>query len=234
MKRLIFFAFFAIMVFNACKKAEPINSGQQICWVTPIDTAGIADGCIGRVYFQPSQLLISTADNLTVNQLFQNSNMSVSGLQFYMYTYDACTTCATPGPYEYVRANQFFNGQPLFNGSMVFNFRQGVKYNTGGTKFNNIALDTVTSTKLQVLRKLFLNQLNKDGYLQGKSYKDSCFIARFGYYDLNAGTNLAPGNFVKAWKVTAKNSAYPVAYFLDDQLNGLIYYFNGIMTESGG
>jgi hypothetical protein len=233
MKKLIFFVFIAIMAFNACKKADSADPGLQICWITPIDTAGIADGCISRVYLQPSQLLISAADNATISQLFQKNSMSTTGLQFYRYTYDACPTCATPGPYEYVRANQFFNAQLLFNGSMVFNFRQGVSYYTGGTKFSNIALDTLTSTKLQVLRKLFLNQTNHDGFMYSRNFKDSCMTAQFGYYDLNAGIKY-PGNFIKAWKVIPKNSSYPVAYFYDDQLNSLVMYYNGIMTESGG
>ncbi len=54
--------------------------------------------------------------------------------------------------------------------------------------------------------------------------------AQFGYYDLNAGVSLPPGNFVKAWKVALKNGDYPVAYFIDDQPNALIYYDNGIRT----
>lgn len=230
MKRLIFLVFIALIAFNSCKKAQPVDPGIQICWFSSIDTAGIADGCISRIYFQPSQLLVSASDNATVKQLFQQNSMSVNNLQFYRYTYDACSTCVTPGPYQYVRANQFFNNQLLFGGDVVFNFRQGVSYYTGGNKFNGVSRDTLTSTKPQALRKLFLDQLNHDGYQRGKSYKDSCMTAQFGYYDLNAGVSLPPGNFVKAWKVALKNGDYPVAYFIDDQPNALIYYDNGIRT----
>ena len=53
--------------------------------------------------------------------------------------------------------------------------------------------------------------------------------AEFGYYDLNAGSGNTTENLVKAWKITLKNQAYPLAYYEDDD-GKLIYYDNGIRT----
>lgn len=59
-------------------------------------------------------------------------------------------------------------------------------------------------------------------------FRDSCLVARFGYYNLNAGTGNETPAIVKAWAVRPKNTEYPLVIFRDDNRQKIIY-FSGIV-----
>lgn len=103
---------------------------------------------------------------------------------------------------------------------------------TGGEITKGTSLDTLHQLTLPQLRGLFLASLQQFDKAAGK-FKDSCFKAEFGYYDLNIGVSYASEVLVKAWRITPLNSVYPseypIAYYQD---NGkLILYDNGIQAS---
>ena len=88
-------------------------------------------------------------------------------------------------------------------------------------------MDTLPQLGLGQIRKLFLVAIGKYDH-KADQFKDSCFQAEFGYFNLNFATSNATENLVKAWRITAKNS-YPVAFYQDKD-GKLISYDNGIRT----
>ncbi len=231
MKKLSYLVLMIMCAFAACKKGAPKDDGLQICWIEPpIDTANIADGCISK-YSTPVNSRLTAANLAIATQLFNQNSLSTSNLSF---TDISSSTNYLNQSLQSIRADQLYKGLPLFYSDIIFHFTAGAYTSTSGTQFTNLSPDTVPATKLQPLYKLFKAQLNHDAMLgfTGKSYKDSCMKAEFGYYDLhNQVSSLPVGSFVKAWKVTPVIHDYPVAFFRDDQLNGLIYYFNGIIIN---
>lgn len=211
MKKLFTICLLAVATLAACKKNDAIGN----------------NGCIARTPVIPVATMLSPADQARVSQLFQQNNIPVNGLNFYRYTYDP-NNYVLPGPYEYIRADQNLNGLPIFNSDVLYNFRQGTLYYTGGNRYTGVNIDTTPRLTLPQLRSVYLTAMatyNK----QYVTLKDSCLTAQFGYYDLGSINGQTSGQLVKAWKVTIGHFEYPVAYLRDDN-DSTIYIDNGIRT----
>ena len=127
-----------------------------------------------------------------------------------------------------MRVDQYTNGVKLFRGNLVYNFLDNKFNSKSGKLTNGTSLNTLPQLTLGQLRKLFIDDIELFDH-NGKQFKDGCFNAEFGYYNLNAGSGNTSENLVKAWHLTPKSNSYPEAYY-QDITGKKIYYFNGIMT----
>lgn len=192
-------------------------------------------GCIERIIIPVTAHGINSSDVSTVNNLFSTNGIDNSKFRYYRYTHDTFQTLYPPYTrydQKTVRIDQYTNGIRIFTGDLVYIFFDNNFHYRGGNLTNGTSLNTVPKLTLPQLRKMFLDNIEQVDHASGK-YKDSCFKAEFGYYNLNAGISYAQEVLVKAWRVTLKNSIYPSEYpiaFYQDNDGKLIYYDNGIRT----
>ena len=188
-------------------------------------------GCIERILIPVTAHSINSVEIPTVNNLFINNGIDNSKFRYYKYIHDTLLTLYSPyAKYDQktVRFDQYTNGVKLFTGDLVYNFLSNSFNSKGGNITNGTSLNTSAQLTLGRLRKLFVDDIELFDH-NGKQYKDSCFNAEFGYYNLNAGTGNTSENLVKAWHLTPKFNSYPEAYY-QDIAGKIIYYFNGIET----
>lgn len=191
------------------------------------------NGCIERVAIPVTAHIINAADVLVINNLFSINGIDNSRFRYYQYTHDSLQTGYSPfTKYDQktVRVYQYTKDIPIFTGTLSYNFLNN-KFNAkGGNLTNGTSLNNSSKLSLGQIRRLFLDNAEQFEDTPNK-YRDSCFKAEFGYYNLNAGIGYTQENLVKVWKVTLKNSSYPsefpVAYFHDND-GKLIYYDNGV------
>lgn len=220
MKKLFPIAIFCALTFIACSDDEP-QLGEDY-------------GCIERIIIPVTAHSVSGPDLLIINELFSQSQINNSNLRYAKYQHDSFQTYYPPfakKDSKVVLVDQYINGQRLFYGDMAYIFVEDSLSSRSGYVTNGTSLDTSKKLTLPQLRKLFLNSLQKFDHAADK-YRDTCFKAEFGYYNLNVGTGNHDEKIVKGWRITPKNSIYPseypVAYYED---NGkLISYDNGIRT----
>lgn len=188
-------------------------------------------GCINRIY--PSfKGKLSPKNQARADSLFLVNNLTIP-VYLVPYSYEQLATTINTRfiQDDIVRFDQYANKQILFLNELIYSFINK-KFNViSGSVYNgSLKIDTISHLNNNNLRNIFLKQVLADSFNSNKNFKDSCLIAQFGYFDINAGNSLLPkGNFVKAWKVTAQNS-YPQLYVRDDGV--LISYFNGIYTTA--
>jgi hypothetical protein len=221
MKKLFWIAITCITTFVACNKSNT---------TLPED-----NGCIERIVIPVTAHSIKSIDVSTVNSLFINNGIDNSKFRYYQYTHDTLQTLYSPfAKYDQktLKVEQYTNGLRIFTGDLVYNFLSDKINFKGGNLTNGTTSKTSPQLTLGQIRKLFVDNIEQFDLASNK-FRDSCFKAEFGYYNLNAGKSNSQEELVKAWKVTLKNSIYlseyPVAYYQDK--NGkLIYYDNGIRT----
>jgi hypothetical protein len=216
------------IIFTGCKKSDTdnISTPRNL----PIDR-----GCIERVWMPVTAHSINASDISTVNNLFNSNNIDHSELRYYRYTHDSLHTLYPPYTVydqKSVRTDQYLNGVRIFTGDLVFNFYDDQFKYMGGHLTNGTSLDTLPFLNTGQLRKLFLDDIERFDHASNR-FRDSCFKAEFGYYNLNSGISYTPEVLVKAWKVTTRNSVfpseYPIAYYQDTD-GKRIYYDNGMRT----
>jgi hypothetical protein len=205
MKKAYYFVLLIVIAFNSCKKND--LSGDN--------------GCISRI----KKHYVSASDSLAAIQLLKQNNLPYTNLTFeYVLLNDTVNDPVTP--YQHVVAHQNFNGLPILSSEFGYHFQGGVYKSTTGTIYGPINLNNHSSLSLPVLRKLYLDEVKKNS-ANIATFKDSCLVAEFGYYNLNETINTTP-NFVKAWRVTPSKNNFPLVYFRDD--NGkTISFFSGIV-----
>lgn len=211
MKNSIYLIICTILIFGACKK----------------NTIAADNGCISQI----TRHYVDAADSTAAANLLKQNNISVNNLVYYRTTFDDTITSTTgvKNVNQQIFALQYFNGLPLFSSDIAFFFQNGNYQSTAGTRYNGINLNTIPNLTLPQLRKLYLDAATLNQGPISINLKDSCLVAEFGYYDVNALINNPTPNFVKAWSVTPKNSNYPIGIFRDD--NGkTITYISGIVT----
>jgi hypothetical protein len=192
-------------------------------------------GCIERIIIPVTAYGIKPADVATVNNLFRNSGIDNTKFRYYRYTHDTFQTLYPPYvryDQKTIRVDQYTNGLRIFTGDFIYIFFENSVHYKGGNLTNGTSLNMIPKLTLSQLRKMFLENIERFDHTSAK-YKDSCFKAEFGYYNLNAGISYAQEVLVKAWRVTLKNSIYPSEYpiaFYEDNDGKLIYYDNGIRT----
>jgi len=221
MKKLLPITIFCALTFIACNNDEPQLEEDY--------------GCMERIIIPVTAHSVSDSDLPVINELFSKSGINNSNLRYARYQHDSLQTYYAPfakKDAKVVRVDQYINGQRLFVGDMVYIFIEDSFSYKSGHVTGGTSLDTSKRLTLPQLRKLFLNSLQQFDKAADK-YKDTCFKAEFGYYNLNIGTGNQNEKIVKAWRITPKNtvypSEYPVAYYED---NGkLINYDNGIRTS---
>jgi hypothetical protein len=222
MKHLLFGVVIFILALSACNKPAILELEED-------------NGCIERIIVPVTGHGVSSADVATINSLFMNNGIDNSKYRYYQFFNDSVQTYFPP--YEkfdqkVVKVDEYTNGLRIFTGQLVFQFRNNIFNFKGGYPTGGTNLDTRPKLTLGQLRKLFITHIEQFDH-KGDQYKDSCFKAEFGYFNLNAGTSYATENLIQAWKLTMRNSswppAYPVAYY-QDRNGSLIYYDNGIRT----
>ena len=213
-KHLLVFFLFA-MTFFACRKANTYLSQDSGCidiLVVPVTSHGT----------------LSESDYNLINSLFITNGIANLNFRFTRTYHDSARTYNGIYDFRNVYILQYTNGLPIFTESLNYLFKNGIFESYSGSLSNGTNLNNTPTLTLGQLRKLFVNDIESFDH-NGNQYKDSCFNAEFGYYNLNAGTANNSENLVKAWHVTPKFNSYPEAYYQD--ISGKrIYYFNGIET----
>lgn len=208
MKRIYLIAV-SVLLFTACKKSNQ----------PPRDS-----GCISQIKRQ--NFNIKSADSVSAIQWLKQNNIPYNDLQLeYISSYEV-STGDTPGTYQSVFVIQQVNGLPILSGDIGYQFKNSILKTTSGVKYGAINLNIVSSLQLMQLRTAYLAEVTKHNSTLASGFKDSCLVAQFGYYDLNANTTQPP-NFVKAWLVAPQKSFYPKAIFQDGS-GKIINYNSGI------
>jgi hypothetical protein len=183
---------------------------------------GSDQGCISQI----KRHYIAGADSLAAIKLLKQNNIPCKDLKFdKIILNDTIINNGKTCIYQDVFVIRSFNGLPVLLQAIVYHFKEGAYQFASGPGNKEISLDANAELTLPQVRKLYLDELNSKSN-SASSFKDSCLVAEFGYYNLNEGTEKTSSNFVKAWVVTPKNANYPEALLRDD--NGkTIFYFNG-------
>jgi hypothetical protein len=139
---------------------------------------------------------------------------------------DTTTTNGSITIHQSLSAIQYINGLPIISYDFGYLFKNNILQETTGKIYSSINLDTRSTQTLPRLRELYIAEVGKNAIANNATkLEDSCLVAQFGYYDLNATINNSTPNFVKAWGVTPKHAPYPQVFFRDD--NGKTILYNG-------
>ena len=200
----VFLILCAVIALGSCKKNEVAGD----------------NGCISQR--QKKSFGLNPADSLAALQLLNNNHMPTNDIQ--MERIELRDTINGAHIYQYIAAIQLIKGLPVLSDDFGYNFRDGIYQQTSGKKYTSVSLDTHPTLSLRLLRSLYMAETKKNNNATySANFKDSCLVARFGYYNLNAGTGNETPNIIKAWAVTPKNADYPVGIFRDDNGNTIIY-----------
>jgi hypothetical protein len=211
------------IILLSCKKNESIEPESLL----------EDNGCIERIIIPVNAHSIREVDIASSNILFLKKNIDNSRFRYYQYSDDSLQTQFPPYAkvnYKKIRVEEYTNGLRILTGDLIFSFKNEVFNSLSGTQSKGTNLDTKPKLTLGQLRRLFLESAEKFNR-RPIIYKDSCFKAEFGYY--NIGSDNKSENLTRAWKVTTKNSIspyeYPVAYYQDND-GKLIYYDDGFIV----
>jgi hypothetical protein len=203
-----------ILTLAACTKSETVLLEDN--------------GCIERSIIPVTAHSINDPDVSVVNDIFSTTGIDNNRFRYYQYVHDTFQTVDE----QVVKVDQYTNGLRIFTGDLVYIFWNNSFHYRSGDITKGTSLGTLPQLKLGQIRWLFLNSIEQFDNTANK-FKDSCFKAEFGYFNLNAGISYTQEDLVKAWRVTIKNSVspseYPIAYYRDKD-GSLIYYDNGIRT----
>jgi len=168
-----------------------------------------------------------------INALFSNNSIDNSKFRYFYYSNDSIQTFFPPYTKfddKIIRVNEFTNGLEIFNGEILFQFKNNIFNFRNGNTTGGTTLNTSPNLTVGQIRTLFLRHIEQFDH-NANHYKDSCFSAEFGYFNINDGTNNPTEKLIKSWKVTLKNkifpSEYPIAFYQDSD-GTLIFYDNGI------
>lgn len=205
MKKLFYLAICIIVPLTACKK----------------NTIASDNGCISRI----TRHYADAADSTAATNLLKQNNISLNNLVYLrVILNDTITNAAgVTSINQSIFALEYFNGLPLFSAELGLFFKNDVFQSLVGPRYTSIGLNTRPLLTLPEVRKLYVDDAAKHPDPTAVNVKDSCLVAEFGYYDLNAGTGNPAPYFVKAWSVTPKNSNYPLGIFRDDSGKTIVY-----------
>jgi len=177
--------------------------------------------CVKIIKSSPGTTVLSKSEMGIVKNLFNRNQLDYTKCLFTQFQQDELG-------YYHIRCYQFANNLIVFTSDAIFHFDQnGNYYFLSGKLINNIDLDTKPSMDKNKVAQLFKSMLVQDG---NTALVDNCFDIEFGYYDLNAFSSTANGNFTKAWKIYPANREYPYAY-INDENSEIITYDNGIILN---
>jgi hypothetical protein len=230
MKQLLLTLMFFSLMFTACTKSDITTASNDAAKNIQED-----NGCIERIVIPVTAHTINSPDVSTVNSLFSSNGIDNSKFRYYRYIHDTLQTLNPPYTkydQKIVMVDQYTNNVRIFTGDLGYNFLNNSLNFRSGYFTNGTSLDTVPKLTLGQIRKMFLDNIEQFDHAPG-DFKNSCFKAEFGYYNLNAGISYAQEVLIKAWRVTLKNSVFPSEYpmaFYQDANGKLIYYDNGTRT----
>ena len=221
MKNNISILLFLSIILGSCSK--DIESGENYKQI-PAD-----NGCIEKITIPvSSQGTLTNADYNLILSLFSSNGISRPNFRYTRTYRDSVQTYNGVYDFRNVFIIQYTNGLPIFRESLNYSFKNGIFNSYSGQLTNGTSLNTISALSLAQLRKLFIDDIELFDQ-KGGQFKDSCFKAEFGYFNLNAGTGNPSENLVKAWHLTPAFYSYPEAYYRDGS-GDRIYYFNGIQT----
>jgi hypothetical protein len=228
MKTNIFALLLIVLTLSSCQKENAVSPVQ-----IPEDK-----GCIEWKKVLVTDHSGHSINNLNIpiiNGLFSSNSIDNSKYRYYYYSNDSVQTYFPPYAKfddKIIRVKEFTNGLEIFTGEILFQFRNNIFNFRNGNPSSGTTLSTSPNLTVGQIRTLFLGHIEQFDH-KGNQYKDSCFSAEFGYFNINAGTSNSTENLIKSWKVTLKNriypSEYPIAYYQDNE-GKLIYYDNGVRT----
>lgn len=201
----IYLIVLVVLAFASCKKNDQLPGDN---------------GCISQIKLQ--NFNVKSSDSASAVQLLKQHNISYSDLQLEYYSSYNVPTGDNAGTYQSVIGIQLINGVPVLSGELWYQFKDNVLQSTTGVKYSSVNLSTSSSMGLPQLRAAYLAAVNRSNSTLATAFKDSCFVAEFGYYDLNVNVSNTP-NFVKAWLVAPKNFSFPQAIFQDGSGKTILY-----------
>ena len=220
MKNNISILLFLLPILSSCSKEnEPVENSKRLA---------ADNGCIEKITIPvSSQGTLTDADYNLILSLFNSNGINNPNFRFTRTYHDSVQTYNGIYDFRNVFIIQYANGLPIFRESLNYSFRNGIFNSYSGNLTNGTILNTTPTLTLGQLRKLFIEDIESFDH-KGDQYKDSCFKAEFGYFNLNGGTGNTSENLVKAWHLKSNFYSYPEAYYRDDT-GERIYYFNGIV-----
>ena len=177
---------------------------------------------------------LSSSEVATANSLFARNNLDIRNYRYVRYVRYVRESLQTYYPpyasfdSQLVGVEEYTNGLPIFTGQSNFHFKNGVFDFRSGHSSSGTRLNTVPTLNAGQLRSRFSATVAQFDLSRSILWLQ-CVSAEFGCYELNVGSGNTTENLVKAWKITLKNQAYPLAYYEDND-GKLIYYDNGIRT----
>ena len=166
-----------------------------------------------------AQHTIPLAELTQTKQLFEKNKLDTHGLQFTRFQAD--NENQPQAIYEiHVSANQFYNGLPIFLGNNTYHFNKstGILESVSGKRITNLDISTAPYISAREAAK--------------KSGVVSKFLdGELGIYSIDPtpGDLNSDFQYMLAWKITPRDSGYPLA-FVDAITGKVLYYFNGIFN----
>jgi hypothetical protein len=215
MKSFSIICLFTGLILVACKKGEQVKTLEE------------DNGCIQKLVIPVNaRETLSNADYNLINALFTTNGIDHSHLRFIRTYRDSVHAYNGTFDFRWVQVLEYPGGLPLFTGGLNYLFKNGIFSGYAGSPLNGATPDSSQALTPGQLRKLIIDDIEFFNH-KGYQFRDSCFNAEFGYYNLNSGTGNNTENIVKAWHLTPENSDYPEGYYQDNGQK--IYYFDGIV-----
>ncbi len=201
---------FALLIFSACQKGAEL----------PAD-----NGCISQISQQ--NYSIKSADSVSSIQLMKQNGIPCDDIQLEYVASYSVPEGDNAGNYQSVFVIQLINRLPILSSTIWYQFKNGTLISTTGTRYTAVRLDTHPAFRPADLRAIFLSEVQKHNAPMASSFRDSCLVAQFGYYDLNALSGGSP-NIVKAWVITTSHRQVPQVT-VEDGSGTLINYNAGFI-----
>ena len=171
---------------------------------------------------KPFERLVGDREQAVTWSLFNENNINFDDFQIFGYIKDK-------SGYTHVSCWQYVNDRKILSDTVIFHFNpdRSLQATTGDIIWG-IGADPTPTLDASVVRKIFLERIDKDEALYGlrSMIEDMCFDYTVGYWDLYTGLNHTP-EFVLAWQIRSGCLSYPVA-IICDKTSSLFYYNNGL------
>ena len=184
------------------KKAVLILTIVIICTVAGYFLFVQKYGFITRVYTN-AEHEISSAELVQVKQLFEKNKLDIHGLQFAWFQTD--DESQPQAIYEiHVAAKEFYTDLPIFFVGIIhrFNKQSGILESVSGQRITNLNISTIPRVSIYEAAK--------------KSGVRSVFLkGELGVYSIDQKTSGDLNHdfkYVLAWKITPRNSEFPIAF----------------------
>ena len=162
---------------------------------------------------------ISAGELVLVKQIFEKNKLDIHGLQFTWFKAD--DESQPQATYEiHISAKQFYSDLPIFLGGITYHFNKstGILDSISGKRVTDLNISTTPRVSIHEAAK--------------KSGVASALLnGELGVYSIDptpADLN-SDFQYMLAWKITPRDSEYPVA-FVDATTGKVLYYFNGIIN----